>query len=136
MEGISVEQGVNVEQLKGYLDKEERKIQEDLISVEQSLRLNAKTQDRASIGEHADCDSSRHSDMAVLSERKKSLLKLREAIECARERIKDGKGGICVKCGEPIGERRLKAMPHTSQCFNCKNDNHKDVIKCPSFTWH
>jgi RNA polymerase-binding transcription factor DksA len=35
------------------------------------------------------------------------------------DRIQAGTFGTCVKCGKPIGERRLDAVPHTPFCQSC-----------------
>ncbi len=41
-------------------------------------------------------------------------------IDSALERIDEGTFGICQTCGEPIGAERLEAVPHTTQCIDCK----------------
>ena len=40
-------------------------------------------------------------------------------IQSALERIKAGTYGICVSCGQPVGEKRLDAVPHAATCINC-----------------
>jgi RNA polymerase-binding transcription factor DksA len=40
-------------------------------------------------------------------------------IRLALKRIGDGSYGECVTCGEPIGEKRLQALPYAAQCINC-----------------
>ena len=44
---------------------------------------------------------------------------LRE-IDAALARIDAGTYGICARCGEPIGEERLEAMPYVTLCINDK----------------
>lgn len=41
------------------------------------------------------------------------------AIEAALGRIADGTYGICVNCGDPIGEDRLDAVPQAPRCRDC-----------------
>ena len=41
------------------------------------------------------------------------------AIQSALARLEDGTYGICTKCGEPIDERRLKAVPTATTCLTC-----------------
>lgn len=41
-------------------------------------------------------------------------------IDDALERIEEGTYGICEECQEPIGIERLKALPFTPLCINCK----------------
>ena len=40
-------------------------------------------------------------------------------IEAALKRISKGTYGTCVKCGEPIDPRRLKALPTATTCISC-----------------
>ncbi|MEK7160835.1 MAG: TraR/DksA C4-type zinc finger protein [Patescibacteria group bacterium] len=48
-------------------------------------------------------------------------LELRLAdINVALEKIKQDQYGLCVKCGQPIDERRLGAMPEARSCLDCE----------------
>jgi len=47
-----------------------------------------------------------------------ALLEIRQ-IEAALDRIDKGVYGECATCGEPIGEKRLEAIPHAAQCIAC-----------------
>jgi DnaK suppressor protein len=40
-------------------------------------------------------------------------------IEAALDRIANGSYGVCVRCGEPIGDDRLDVVPHTPFCRDC-----------------
>lgn len=46
-------------------------------------------------------------------------------LEKASERIKGGTFGICRECGIKIKPARLKAVPTTNICINCKTKNEK-----------
>ncbi len=52
--------------------------------------------------------------------------KLNEIDEALR-RIEDGSYGYCEECGERIGIGRLKAMPFTQLCVECKSRMEKEV---------
>jgi RNA polymerase-binding transcription factor DksA len=41
------------------------------------------------------------------------------AIDAALARIDAGTFGTCAKCGRPIAEKRLDAVPHTPLCQAC-----------------
>jgi DnaK suppressor protein len=41
-------------------------------------------------------------------------------IQAARQRLTEGRYGICEDCDEPIDERRLLAMPSSSRCTACE----------------
>ena len=43
----------------------------------------------------------------------------------ALERIDNGTYGKCRKCGSEIGKSRLEAVPHATQCIECKNAEEK-----------
>lgn len=40
-------------------------------------------------------------------------------LEQALKRIADGSYGICQKCGDPISEARLDAVPYAQICRHC-----------------
>jgi RNA polymerase-binding protein DksA len=42
------------------------------------------------------------------------------AIEDALQRIKSGGFGTCGRCGKPIAEERLEAIPYANRCIDCK----------------
>jgi RNA polymerase-binding transcription factor DksA len=42
-----------------------------------------------------------------------------EALDAALTRIDDGTYGQCGKCGKPIGEGRLEALPAATTCVTC-----------------
>jgi DnaK suppressor protein len=41
-------------------------------------------------------------------------------IDAALARIDEGSFGMCARCGKPIGEERLEAMPYATLCIDCK----------------
>jgi RNA polymerase-binding protein DksA len=45
-----------------------------------------------------------------------------EAIDAALERVAAGTFGTCAKCGDPISQERLKAVPHAALCADCLQD--------------
>ena len=42
------------------------------------------------------------------------------AIESALQRIENGGFGTCGRCGKPIAEERLEAIPYANRCIDCK----------------
>lgn len=44
------------------------------------------------------------------------------AIREALHRMDEGEYGLCIACGEEIGERRLMARPMTTHCIDCKTE--------------
>lgn len=68
------------------------------------------------MGDQATAETDR-SFMLRLKERERLLLK---KIEDAIERIENGTFGICQRCGNEIGIKRLEARPVTTLCIECK----------------
>ncbi len=54
--------------------------------------------------------------LARFSERERREL---GEIEAALARIEAGTYGTCVSCGDPIGAKRLRAMPEARLCLSC-----------------
>lgn len=54
-----------------------------------------------------------------LREREQGLI---GKIEAALEKIDEGSYGECMKCGEDIGVKRLKARPVAELCIECKSE--------------
>lgn len=40
-------------------------------------------------------------------------------IDAALSRIDEGTYGVCVRCGQPIGDERLEFLPTTTVCADC-----------------
>ena len=40
-------------------------------------------------------------------------------IDDALQRLREGRYGICIECGEPIEPQRLRAVPYTDRCITC-----------------
>ena len=45
-----------------------------------------------------------------------------QQVHAALTRIDAGTYGECSTCGEPIGEKRLKAQPYAGQCIKCATE--------------
>ncbi|MBI5287108.1 MAG: TraR/DksA family transcriptional regulator [Deltaproteobacteria bacterium] len=59
----------------------------------------------------------------ILGDREREKL---AEIEDALERLSNGTYGLCEECGEPIGEERMRVMPFTKVCIDCKSRNEKE----------
>jgi RNA polymerase-binding protein DksA len=53
----------------------------------------------------------------TLEENAEHVLK---AINDALQRIENGSFGTCARCGKPIAEERLEAIPYANRCIDCK----------------
>jgi len=52
-----------------------------------------------------------------------------EAINNALSRIHNKQYGYCVVCGKEIPENRLRAIPYTVVCVDCKNAEEKKRVR-------
>ena len=58
-------------------------------------------------------------NVAVVSALENEAVQQIAEIEAALQRLEAGTYGICVTCGEPVGEGRLKVRPAATQCRDC-----------------
>ena len=73
----------------------------------------------------ADSDTSRNEmGLQILTENGNVI----SMIDDALERLANGEYGICLDCGEPISEARLKARPYALFCIKCKS-RHEEMMK-------
>jgi len=59
-------------------------------------------------------------EYSTLLEIERGLETKLQDINLALKKIKEGKYGICEKCGKSIEIRRLKAYPEAKTCLKCK----------------
>ena len=84
-------------------------------------------EDQAAALELSDDGVKDSSDQAVMDVNKELALRLGEResqmvadIDQALLRIKEGSYGICARCGKPIDERRLEALPTARYDAECQ----------------
>ena len=55
--------------------------------------------------------------------------KLLKSEQAALDRIEDDVYGVCLRCEEPISEKRLKAIPWASYCVACQEMIDRDSFE-------
>jgi DnaK suppressor protein len=72
-------------------------------------------------------DTEDEADLATISQNRELLYDLHEndfrrlrSIEEALKAIDGGQYGECIRCGEDIKEKRLRAVPWTTVCIRCQ----------------
>ncbi len=55
----------------------------------------------------------------VLETLDSSTLEEVKQIQDALERVDAGTYGTCLRCGRPVGDKRLEAVPHAATCITC-----------------
>lgn len=96
--------------LRAEIEEYEREGQETLsdVSGENNYRDHMADQGSATFA--------RELDMTLEGHARESLAR----IERALARFEDGTYGSCVRCGKPIGEERLEAVPAADLCIVCQ----------------
>jgi len=74
--------------------------------------------DRSSVtlSDHADAMADAERSNLVLGNSRTLL----EQVNAALQRLDDGTYGFCQRCGKPIGERRLEALPYALYDLECQ----------------
>ncbi len=66
----------------------------------------------------------REKDIALRENAWMQLRKVEEAIN----NLEHGEYGVCERCGEEIPQARLEAIPYTTLCYDCKNNEEERFI--------
>lgn len=99
-------------------NKFKRMLQTTLMELDSSLRRRDAIHIETSADQLDQLLGAREREFAVRHLESKST-RLREA-RAALQRIDDGVFGICLECDEPIGLRRLNALPAAALCIRCQ----------------
>jgi DnaK suppressor protein len=83
------------------------------------VRLDTQTE-REPVGEE-DLAQLSHEEFISVSRNQMDYQALRQ-VERALERLETGEFGSCEACGEPIGEKRLRAVPWACLCVRCQEE--------------
>ncbi len=100
---------------ESLLDARKEQIQNNINSALRDMQDLQKT-DLSDEADHASVSSDRLTKHAI---NKQQALELRE-IEYAKNKIRDGRYGICEMCEENISFQRLKVKPHAKYCIVCR----------------
>lgn len=108
---------MNTERFRGLLLEERQRVTEAIqyLQKENSSSQEEETPETGQ-ADTATVTVDREMDYS-LEENSGNVLK---EIDAALGRIEDGSYGLCTRCGKPIGEERLEAMPYATLCIECK----------------
>lgn len=74
------------------------------------------------VSERFEDQATEREDDEVLEDLGAVSLREMRMIEAALDRVAEGTYGICVRCGEDIGNDRLDVVPYTPFCRDCATD--------------
>jgi RNA polymerase-binding protein DksA len=92
-------------------------IVENLIAGNEDFKEIVEGMDPKDLADIASDDIDRKMIEAIGAQEMKRL----KLIDSALTRIKQGKYGLCVKCGKRIPQNRLEAIPYALMCIDCKS---------------
>jgi DnaK suppressor protein len=87
-----------------------------LMSRRMSDEVQGRIDSAPDVGDQALLDSERGRDISILEMRNR----VRQQIEEALVRLREGNYGLCADCGVEISEKRLKALPFARRCVACQ----------------
>ena len=103
------------------LSEMKREIYSNLVASSEDFKEIVDAMDPKDLADVASDDIDRKMIEAMGSQELKRL----GLIDSALTRIKQGKYGLCIKCGKKIPHERLDAIPYAIMCIECKTAEEK-----------
>ncbi len=120
--GLGLYKGVKMEKLI------EKKFEDLLTSTKEALMASLVSESKEFEAIVDDMDPKDLADLAADDIDKKTLEALNQKdlrklrlIDSALSRVKNGRYGLCMRCGTRIPEERLEAIPYALMCIDCKS---------------
>ena len=110
-----------VTKMEKFLSDQKREIISKLVASSEDFREIVEAMDPKDLADVASDDIDRKMIEAMGSQEVKRL----GMIDAALTRIKQGKYGLCMKCGKKIPNERLEALPYALMCIECKTAEEK-----------
>ena len=110
-----------VAQIEKSLVELKREIISKLLVSNEDFKEIIEAMDPKDLADVASDDIDRKMIEAIGSQELKRL----RLIDSAITRIKQGKYGLCIKCGKKIPQERLEAIPYALMCIECKTAEEK-----------
>jgi len=107
--------------MEKFLADQKREIISNLVASSEDFKEIVEGMDPKDLADVASDDIDRKMIEAMGSQEVKRL----GMIDAALTRIKQGKYGLCMKCGKKIPNERLEALPYALMCIECKTAEEK-----------
>ena len=118
-------QGVNEHDFVAHMEKSltelKMEIFQSLVVSNEDFKEIVDALDPKDLADVASDDIDRKMIEAIGSQELKRL----RMIDSALTRIRQGKYGLCIKCGTKIPHGRLEAIPYAIMCIECKTAEEK-----------
>jgi RNA polymerase-binding protein DksA len=118
--GVSMDQDF-IEKMEKSLSELKSGIIDNLIASNQDFKEIVEGMDPKDLADIASDDIDRKMIEAIGSQELKRL----KLIDSALTRIKQGKYGLCIKCGKHIPQDRLEAIPYALMCIEWKSEEER-----------
>jgi RNA polymerase-binding protein DksA len=105
-----------IEKMEKSLTDLKTEIISNLVANNEDFKEIVEGMDSKDLADIASDDIDRKMIEAIGSQELKRL----RLIDSALTRIKQGKYGLCMKCGKKIPKERLEAIPYALMCVECK----------------
>ena len=105
-----------LEKMEKALLAQKKTIISGLISSNDDFKAVLKGEESGDLADAASDDI----DRRLLEATGAASLKRLKVIDAAISRIKQGRYGLCIKCGKQIPNDRLEVLPYALMCIDCK----------------
>lgn len=106
-----------IEEMEGKLTSLQGEILKNFIAENEDFKKLVSGMDIKDLGDIA-ADDIMCRKMEALNQHETNRLR---SIESALARLKNGRYGICLRCGKKIPVDRLRAIPYAVLCIECKS---------------
>lgn len=112
-----------IDKLKATLLERRDELKRELEHLDSELiDLSVDQEDeRGSAGNHFADDGSSLGEQERISTVGNDFRDQIQLIDAAIQRMSEGTYGICQRCGQPIAEERLEALPFAAYCISCQS---------------
>ena len=110
-----------ITKMEKFLSDQKREIISNLVVSSEDFKEIVEAMDPKDLADVASDDIDRKMIEAMGSQEVKRL----GMIDAAITRIKQGKYGLCIKCGKKIPHERLEAIPYALMCIEYKTAEEK-----------
>ena len=118
--GVPIDQDF-IEKMEKSLSDLKAEIIDNLVASNKDFKEIVEGMDPKDLADIASDDIDRKMIEAIGSQELKRL----KLIDSALTRIKQGKYGLCIKCGKRIPSDRLQAIPYALMCIECKSEEER-----------
>ncbi|MBO9513612.1 MAG: TraR/DksA family transcriptional regulator [Variovorax sp.] len=105
--------------LRKRLDKRELELSAELAAINSEAIDGPARVPQEEVSDLADLGEAATRETVRQAEKDRDALELRQ-IAAAKERMRQGRYGLCIDCGAPIPRARLEVQPASERCVPCQ----------------